>query len=249
MAIRYRMPCLLAAIASLAALAPATAGDVSTLNILGFSEDGTLFAFEEYGVQDGSGFPYARRFYIDTSNDSYAASPVRVLLQDEAATVAQARAQAREQGQSVIADAELAQNPGYQAGFSPVTELSSDPHRMTVNPRPVFPPIDPPLEVRLTELRFPVPENCAGITETHAGFRLTAIDPAPGGRTILLHEDKSVPASRGCPLGYRIGGIQTYYPANGARVTATLLAVESFGFEGPDYHWMAVTATGTAQGQ
>jgi predicted secreted protein len=36
---------------------PALAGDTAELNILGFSADGNVFAFEEYGVQDGSGFP------------------------------------------------------------------------------------------------------------------------------------------------------------------------------------------------
>ena len=40
------------------------AGDVSALQILGFTPDGGVFAFEDYGIQDGSGFPYASRFYI-----------------------------------------------------------------------------------------------------------------------------------------------------------------------------------------
>jgi hypothetical protein len=40
----------------------AQAGDAAKLDILGFSKDGGVFAFEEYGVQDGSGFPYANRF-------------------------------------------------------------------------------------------------------------------------------------------------------------------------------------------
>ena len=47
--------------------ASARAGDVAELEILGFSDDGGVFAFEEYGVQDGSGFPYANRYYIDTA--------------------------------------------------------------------------------------------------------------------------------------------------------------------------------------
>jgi predicted secreted protein len=54
------------------------------------------FAFEEYGVQDGSGFPYANRFYIDTANDSFLpGSPIRVRIDDDTATVEDARAQAR----------------------------------------------------------------------------------------------------------------------------------------------------------
>ena len=49
----------------------AHAGDVAELEILGFTGDGGVFAFEEYGVQDGSGFPYANRYYIDTADDTF----------------------------------------------------------------------------------------------------------------------------------------------------------------------------------
>ena len=69
---------LLTAFAVLGALAPAKAGDAATLNVLGFSSDGAIFAFEEYGVQDGSGFPYANRYYIDTATDTFLpGSPIR----------------------------------------------------------------------------------------------------------------------------------------------------------------------------
>ena len=47
---------------------PAIAGDTAELNILGFSGDSSIFAFEEYGVQDGSGFPYSTIYVIDTSS-------------------------------------------------------------------------------------------------------------------------------------------------------------------------------------
>ncbi len=46
--------------ASLMALAiafPAVAGDFANRDIIGFSADGSRFAFEEYGQQDGSGSP------------------------------------------------------------------------------------------------------------------------------------------------------------------------------------------------
>ena len=53
----------------------ALAGDFANLNVLGFSSDGNIFAFEQYGVQDGSGFPYADRFYIDTNTCLLYTSP------------------------------------------------------------------------------------------------------------------------------------------------------------------------------
>ena len=38
---------------------PALAGDAALADFIGFSEDGQTFAFEEYGIQDGSGFAYS----------------------------------------------------------------------------------------------------------------------------------------------------------------------------------------------
>lgn len=222
---------------------PSRAGDTSTLNILGFSSDGSIFAFEEYGVQDGSGFPYANRFYIDTGSDTFLpGTPIRKRIDDETASVSEVRAQARSAGQSIISDALLAANPGYTAGLNPVTELSADPFRIVVNPRPVNPPIDDPLEVRLTETFFPVEGTCAGVIDRQVGFTLVRIDPTPGGTTQLLNADDDVPASRGCVLGYAVGGIQTFYPDKSDPVYAVLIAIRSFGFEGPDFRWMAVTA-------
>ena len=62
-----------------------------------------------------------------------------------------------------------------------------------------------------------------------------------GGETSLLHEDKSIPRSRGCPNGYRIGAVQTFEVDHTLSSYAVLIAVRQYGFEGPDFHWIAVT--------
>ncbi|MCR5859962.1 DUF2259 domain-containing protein [Mesorhizobium sp. J428] len=232
-------PVLLAV--SLLASASAFAGDTATPQVIGFSADGKVFAFEEYGIQDGSGFPYANRFYIDTATDSFVSgSPIRVRIDDEAADVSTARAQAREKGEAIVPESTLAANPGVTAGWNAVTELSADPFRMTAYPRPIFPPIDSPVEFRLEEIPMVSSGSCEGLGDV-AGFRLLRIDPMPGGQTTLVHEDTSLPASRNCPQGYRIGGIQTFHPQSGDPVFAVMIAVRSVGFEGPDHRWIAVT--------
>jgi predicted secreted protein len=219
---------------------PAMAGDTAQVDILGFSADGGIFAFEEYGIQHGSGFPFANRFYIDTATDTYiAGTPIRVRIDDESATLEDARSQARDQGQSVALDAELEAHRGWTAGWNAITELSADPHRMEVNPRPVVPPIDTPLEVRLREIPMVQPERCRDLGDI-VGFGLVRVALMPDETPRTLHEDETVPASRGCPLGYRIGGVQTFFPEGGRPVFAVLIAIRSFGFEGPDHHWMAV---------
>lgn len=218
----------------------ARAGDVAELEILGFTKDGGVFAFEEYGVQDGSGFPYANRYYIDTNDDSFLkGTPIRVRLDDETATIEAARLQARQKGEAIVSQAELSANRGITAGFNPVTELSADPHRMVVNPRPIFSPVDQPLEFRLDELGMNNTEGCESQGEIN-GFRLLRVEARDGGTTKLLHEDKSVPKSRGCPNGYSIGAVQTF-SMDSLSAYAVVIAVRQYGFEGPDYRWIAVT--------
>lgn len=217
---------------------PAFAGDAAELSILGFSADGSVFAFEEYGVQDGSGFPYANRFYIDTASDSFLpGTPIRIRLDDEAASVSDARAAAREQGEKLTQDGVL--QPGFMAGFNAITELSADPHRLAVNPRPVFPPIDAPVEFRIEEIALEQPENCHGLGEA-VGFRLVRTGLAPGETAQVIHEDAAIPASRSCPLGYRLGAVQAFFPEDGEPAYVVLVSVRSLGFEGPNHRWIAI---------
>lgn len=226
---------------SLVAASAAHAGDAAELNVLGFSADGKVFGFEEFGVQDGSGFAYANRFYIDTTTDKFLAdTPVRVMLEDESKGVQAARDEARQRGEKSVKDSELGANRGTLAGFNAVTEISADPYRMVVNPRPVFPPIDPQLAFQLEEISFGELERCPGIGPVK-GFKLTKIGTQPGDKAEILQEDKDVPQSRGCPTGYRIGGVQTFFAPDGKMSYAVLVTIIRHGFEGPDHRWLAVT--------
>lgn len=229
----------LAGLSLFAASQLAHAGDAADLNVLGFSADGKIFAFEEYGIQDGSGFAYANRFYIDTATDTFRPNtPVRVQLEDENVGLQAARDEARARGEKALKDEVLAANRGRLVGFNAVTEISADPHKIVVNPRPVFPPIDPQLEFRLEEISLGEIERCPGIGPVK-GFKLVHV--GDGGKTDVLQEDKDVPLSRGCPTGYRIGGVQTFFGEGGAMTYAVLITVIRHGFEGPDHRWLAVT--------
>lgn len=225
----------------LSSVAAASAGDVANLSILGFSADGGIFAFEEYGELDGSGDAYSNRFYIDTATDSFVpGSPVRVRLEDALDAVPAARAKSRAQGEAIVPAAILEANPGYLAGFNAVTETSADPMRMLVNPRPFFMPVDSPLEFRIEEFPVIASQACENMGDI-VGFRLLRIDAVPGGVTTIQHEDKTIPESRGCPNGYRLGAIQTWITDDGAPTFAVVISIQSMGFEGPDFRWMAVT--------
>lgn len=218
------------------------AGDAAELNILGFSANGGVFAFEEFGVQDGSGFPYAHRFYINTATDRFLPNtPVRVRIEDERATVDTARAEARRRGEKVIRDAELAANRGYTVGLNAIGELNADRNRMVVNPRPVFPAIDDPLEFRAEPIGVPTPSRCENLGDI-VGLRVLRVHAQQGAATEVLHVDRdAIPLSRGCPTGYGIGAVQTFHPRAGDPVFALVITVERFGFEGPDHRYMAIT--------
>lgn len=218
---------------------PALAGDAADVNILGFNKGAEIFAFEQYGVQDGSGFAYAERYYIDTATDKFVpGSPIRIQAEDEETTVEQVRGQARAKGQKIVPDAELTENRGYTAAFNPIAELSADPFRVVAASGAVY--AQTTYEFRLEEIPLSANTGCEDFGPP-VGFRLTRIDPAPGGATSVIHEDKAIPASRHCPLGYRLGGVHLSSPIHAAEVVVVLVAVSSQGFEGPDYRWLAVT--------
>ncbi len=143
--------CLLTQLATLVA---ARAGDVAELEILGFTKDGGVFAFEEYGVQDGRAFPMPiATTSTPTTTNSCQGTPIeRSARRRERHARGRAPAGPRRKAKRSSAKRELTANRGITAGFNPVTELSADPFRMVVNPRPIFSPVDPPLEFRLDEI-------------------------------------------------------------------------------------------------
>ena len=55
----------------LALVMPVLAGDRAQLDLIGYSADGSYFAFEEFGVQDGSGFAYSSIYVVDLVDDSW----------------------------------------------------------------------------------------------------------------------------------------------------------------------------------
>ena len=63
---------------------PAFAGDRALVDIIGYSQDADYFAFEEFGIQDGSGFAYSNVYVVNLETDSWAlGTPIRVRADDE----------------------------------------------------------------------------------------------------------------------------------------------------------------------
>lgn len=224
---------------AVAGTGPASAADSSSLNVLGYSPDGKVFAFEEYGIQDGSGFPYSSIFFLDIDKDEFVAgTPIRVRLDDETASLAAVRAQAKAKADPLVAKFKLGAHPGVMVAYNPTSEADSNPHRLRYHSFLQSPPSDQPSTLELTEKEFPPVNDCLNMTGNFTGFSLKLTEH--GGKHVdrLVHEDKQIPKSRTCPNGYRIGAVIAPVTLDAPQIA--MIVVSSFGFEGNNQRWIAV---------
>lgn len=240
------LPAILFLIVFLSAAFPVFAGDYATLNFIGFSKDGKYLAFEEYGTQDGSGFPYANVYFVDTVKNSYAAAPVKVRLDDEARTEAQARTRAKVGAAANLRKFRIVDG---NTGSLVVARLLTD---LSLTDAPLKPAAGQMQSLNFTDYRnsnyFENEYNltlapsevkdkqCASYTEqTVYKFDLTLRDVRKETKKIL-QKDSALPAGRNCPLDYSVQSVYLY-----KNKIAVFLNVFSLGFEGPDMRFLVVT--------
>lgn len=231
----------LIALVSTATLMPQTAaaGDTASLDVVGYSEDGRVFAFEEYGVQDGSGFAYSNYFFLDTGTDKYLpGTPIRVLVENEM-SLGKIRKMARDKAAALIGQHRLEDNPGSLLAYNPPSEADSNAFSTRFfSYASSAPTTGQTNALELVEQDFPPSKDCLNMTGSYKGFTLKLTED--GGKPVdrVIHADTSVPASRFCANGYRIGAV-VGSETNHAPFMAMIL-VSRFGFEGPDRRWIAV---------
>jgi predicted secreted protein len=227
-----------------ALMLPAVAADRALINMLGYSADGDYFAFEQFGTQDGSGFPFSDIFIIDLAKDSWAGSPVEVVIDDETASLADARGQAMEQAKAkldeleigvpveilaLIGEGEYANDTGMRIHWS--TPACCGAGAMQADAQSLI------LETRgITSSE----DYCKDMSPV--GYNLYYQDES-GVRE--LHVDGDVlPASRGCTLDYRIYAVvepfSGYYAEGFSARRVAIIATYPFGFEGVDRRFIAV---------
>jgi predicted secreted protein len=224
----------IALLAFAAGTAAACAGDFADREIIGFSPDGASFAFEEYGVEDGSGFPYSNTYVIGTKDDSWVdGTPIRLRYEDEARRLADLRTEARGKAAGILARENI-REPGAIVASNPATETSADPYRVSFLPRRFA---GQSMVLQITEAAMPA-ENCPPEMGPYKGFSLVLTGSLG---SAAIHTDKQIPQSRKCPTGYAISDVVTLYPDGGEPVIAVIVSVYSLGFEGPNRRFLAVT--------
>ncbi|MDP3547447.1 MAG: DUF2259 domain-containing protein [Phreatobacter sp.] len=215
--------------------APAMAADSASLAILGFSPDGRRFAFEEFGRQDGSGFPYASIFLIDTEKNEFATPPVHVRIDDENATIGSARRQAASRARAMLASIT---EPGETLASQAIAQVGEEPNRFRFRLGTYLPNGEEPSTLALADI--PMGEVNG---DPVAGFRLTLTDK---GESRVIHEDRRLPARRNTAHGYRLREVIGYRAPRqrgqgGVDVMVIMVMVIGRGFEGSDVRHMAVT--------
>ncbi|EUB95672.1 Protein of unknown function DUF2259, secreted [Rhizobium sp. CF080] len=218
-----------------------SAADIASVRSIGFSADGAVFAFEEYGIQDGSGFPYANIYALDLNKDTYLpGTPFRVRLEEDGATIAKARWQVHNDADVLVEAHELPNHPGELVAFNPITEIGNDPHQLRYRSVPAVPPVGEANTLVLDEVPQPLDPQCEGMVEKTVSFRLRFTERNGKPVNDVVHEDQRIPASRGCVTGYRLAGVVTGSSLEGAPVEVALVMVLSAGFEGQNGRWIAV---------
>lgn len=236
-----------------------SAAETSSRSVLGFTKDGRYFVFEEFGISDGIGLPYATIYAIDVDNDKWVpGSPARVRMEEgelqlEGDTVEQSEENTRvaldEIRQMAMAKADPFLHPlgrlgyGTQRGRNSPWELNADTKEMRFVAQDYVPANGNGWKLQLTESDFPArEEDCYGFAETMKGMTLTLVNEETGQSKQLAH-DMRIPKSRPCPLGYGIEEVLTHRVNSNRQVIAVLIRFKTVGFEGHDGRLLAIAAT------
>ena len=228
----------------------ALAADGAAFNAIGYSPDSRYFAFEQYGVQDGSGFPYWDVFVIDLkTNEWVKGSPYRAMLESEEAKPAAARDQARAAAAPALKDLNITE-PAELIAANPATEVVAERERMTfdrwytsLGSRAADKsPLEVRFELAVETVKLPRPAACPEGDGDSFGVRVILKDLQTN-TSRAIHEDTSIPASRNCPLAYDVAAVvaQSGFPVTDRLVA--IIGVYARGFEGLNHRFIAVPFT------
>lgn len=218
---------------------PAQAGDRALIDYIGFSEDFRYFAFEEFGVQDGSGFAYANLYVVDLMTDAWVlGTPIRIRANDETRSLADVRAEAMESASDHIESFGIHVPVEIAALIG--DGLPDTDGKSLVFGMPGYLPGMVSGDYRLSLSTFPAHATspCADWFGTEPlGYQLQIED---SGTERQVHRDTTLPASRGCALDYRIYAVVTPFMGTTLSHAVAIISVYPGGFEGPDRRFLAV---------
>jgi predicted secreted protein len=223
---------------ALAVSFPAFAGDSAQFDAIGYSEDGRYFAFEQFGIQDGSGFAYAEIFLIDLTTDSFVGgAPFETRIDNEMTPVAAARAEAFSDAQSALAEFGISR-PAVPIAQRGDGELDDDGLSIAYGiPSYGLAEIEGEYALNLEIFKAPSSQDCSFFEGSPMGV---AVMGQSNGITEEIYRDTRVPASRHCVITYKFYGIFNPFGAWDNSSAVAVFSVWSHGFEGPDRRFIAL---------
>jgi predicted secreted protein len=249
---------------SLAALtgSPALAIESLAVKVLGFSPDGRYFAFVQYGGYGDHSAYIAEAFIIDTGRDRFVEGvPVRVTADmrednpNEDDELKEILAAAAKRAAPLMSRYNISRLGTLlsRVDEAKTQEVLSGSDRPIAGTNAVAVKHTQLGELNLKLASKELPWSKTSKVGTHkgagscakevdwskgTGFRLTL---EQGGRSIVLNDDKTIPASRLCVLGYGIAEVHAFDRPDGTVTLAILLGMDQRGFEGNDRVFLAVT--------
>ena len=228
-------------IAALFGAVDADAGDAAEFRSHGFSTDakGRYFAFEEFGVQDGSGFPYSNIYIVDLKEDKWVpGTPVRILIEEDNQPLLRARIKAFQQATNLMQRYNIARS-GVMMAASPLNEVSDKSvlrFHQAMNPLLRNQPA--PYRLDLSNIDVMDINECGFPDNRVMGFALSLTKP--DGTFVDIHDEGAAPKSRGCPMRYHLVAVFAPDRYKIASYAVALVGVFSRAFEGPSLRYIAV---------
>ena len=232
---------------------PASAGDAAARHVLGFSPDGTSFAFEQYSTLYDATEQIFELQVIDTRTDSFLkGTPLRIETKDDDEREANViRAELKAKAKPLLDKLKIGET-GTRIPGKPSMDLDEIGIYQTATE-----PLAKTQAITLADGRkvtLAIKETALGKASCYgAGGRGTFGDVIVAGLTLtlafegaeplVLQADKRLPKSRRCVTAYGIAEAHLHKAADGTQTLAVLLeTVDAHEFHaGPNRRFMAVT--------
>jgi predicted secreted protein len=231
----------LAAIFLLATSLPALSADADQSRAIGYSADWKYFAYETWGIQDGSGFPHWGIFVLDLAADRWVpGTPVEVVIDNEEARLTEARAKAHDKAAPIL-DRLAIGEPADLLLANPATEAPGDRRagRFDFYYRSGLAGVSGSYELKVAKVALQAPAGCAEAEEPVVGMEASLRNTETGVARIIAR-DAAIPASRHCPTDYDIEAVYAPSSYGTSARNVALIGVYSRGFEGYNRSLIAI---------
>lgn len=236
-----------AAVLSLSSLC--FAGDAAKLTHIGFSSDGKSYAFMESGIQDGSGFAYAEIKFLDVVSNKYSAPAVSAMTKEEdtISNLLDIELEAIKKADATLKSLKISPYIKGDVVLSrKLTDLDAGKLKeVNFSNGPIIAGLmAPKYKLKLTQSSVKVGTDAACIVEGEAKKLKLELVNVQTKKATVLQEDKKLPSSRGCAHNYAIEDVVVINPDQMSELASNvvvLVRIYSYGFEGEDVRYMAIS--------